>query len=95
MVGIFGMRKLVGVFNIRGDCGDKGVFESWFSISCWFFIKVLVDIFVIFGCFMIGGCVVWIGGILGGGIVGVGRLVGSEWSGSLGGLEIMGFFRRK
>lgn len=82
------------MFNRRGEWGDKGVFDSWFK-SCWFFINIFAVILGRLGCFIIGGWVVWIGGILGGGIVGVGRVVGIEWSGSFGGLEIMGFFKRK
>ena len=31
VVGISGMRKLAGVFNISGDCGDIGVFDNWFT----------------------------------------------------------------
>lgn len=57
VVGISGIRKLAGVFNIRGDCGDKGVFDSWFSISCWFSIRASADISVISICSMTGGCV--------------------------------------
>lgn len=37
----------------------------------------------------------WTGGTRGGGTVGVGREAGIEWSGSSGGLETMGFSKRK
>ena len=55
VVGISGMRKLAGVFNIRGDCGDIGEFDNWFNISCWLSSKASADISNISGCSMTGG----------------------------------------
>ena len=55
VIGISGMRKLAGAFSMRGDCGDKGVFDNWFSMSCWVSIMVSADISDISGCSMTGG----------------------------------------
>jgi len=55
VIGTSGIRKLEGVFNIRGDCGDKGALDNWFSMSCWVSNMVSADISSISGCSMTGG----------------------------------------
>ena len=54
VVGISGTTKLAGVFNRRGEWGDKGVFDSWFK-SCWFSINTSVVISGRSGCSITGG----------------------------------------
>ena len=35
VIGTSGIRKLAGAFSNKGDCGDKGAFDNWFSMACW------------------------------------------------------------